>query len=85
MLSIFFLNKTICIYVYFFHDYIFEVKMNSVSQNEFMYHDLHAILNIKIHKKFLRVINNEIPAMIKRLMKRRFIFNKCSKYCLSIS
>lgn len=50
-----------------------------------MYHDLHAILNIKIHKKFLRVINNEIPAMIKRLMKRRFIFNKCSKYCLSIS
>lgn len=59
--------------------------MNSISQNEFIYHDLHVILNIKIHKKFLRDINNEIPTMIKRLMKRRFIFNKCSKYCLSIS
>lgn len=59
--------------------------MNSISQNEFIYHDLHVILNIKIHKKFLRDINNEIPTTIKRLMKRRFIFNKCSKYCLSIS
>lgn len=59
--------------------------MNSISQNEFIYHDLHVILNIKIHKKFLRDINNEISTMIKRLMKRRFIFNKCSKYYLSIS
>lgn len=55
--------------------------MNSISQNEF--YDLRVILNIKIHKKFLSVINNEIPTMIKRLIKRRFIFNKCSKYCLS--
>lgn len=33
MLSIFFLSSTNNIYI--FHNYIFKVKMNSISQNEF--------------------------------------------------